>query len=163
MLTSFPLFALTIDNAPELKVLSGSDGAVAAALAELSARVPAVRAVVLHVNRAFHSPFMKAPAVALVAAAEGITLSLPSLPMTSNVTGGWITEDDLSAEYWGRHMAGAVRWQENAQCLLRWKVRRASRLLTVTFHANPSHSLTRSPSYLHGHALRCAGKAFRCP
>jgi acyl transferase domain-containing protein len=112
---------LAADNAPELKVLSGSEGTVAAALTALGARVPAVRATVLHVNRAFHSPFMRTPAAALVAAAKDVALRLPTLPMASNVTGEWITEDDLSAEYWGRHMAGAVRWRENARCLLRWK------------------------------------------
>ena len=110
---------LAADNAPALKVVSGSEKAVASAEATLKAR--GVRVVILHVNRAFHSPLMSASAAQLVEAAQSIELKTPALPMASNVTGEWITEDDLTPEYFGRHMSGAVRWTDDAACLLRWK------------------------------------------
>lgn len=40
--------------------------------------------------------------------------------MTSNVTGGWLSDEACAPEYWGEHMAGTVRWAENVACLLRW-------------------------------------------
>lgn len=75
----------------------------------------------LHVKRAFHSPTLSGAANELtkVVSSYAGQLSEPSCPMVSNVTGSMMTTDDcLNPAYWGRHITGTVRFEENVDILL---------------------------------------------
>ncbi|KAK3239817.1 hypothetical protein CYMTET_50285 [Cymbomonas tetramitiformis] len=108
-------------NTPEDCVLAGT-------VADVEALVPVleeqgIRCSRLHVARGFHSWMMAPAAERVVEYARGgmqARLRSPRIPMTSNVTGGWLSDEACAPEYWGEHMAGTVRWAENVACLLRW-------------------------------------------
>jgi len=110
---------LAAANSPVNQVISGSHEAVAQLEADIVAR--GERCSRLHVKRAFHSELMQPAAAAVERAAERAILSSPVRPLTSNVSGGWMGEACADPAYWGRHMRGTVRWQENVEALLRWE------------------------------------------
>jgi len=72
-------------NSESQVVLSGAKEGIAAA-ATLAAEMK-LRAVVLSVAGAFHSPFMESARVKLAEYLKGVTFNTPQLPVLSNVTG----------------------------------------------------------------------------
>ncbi len=84
--------AIAADNGPRQTVVAGRLGAVEAAVRLCQAR--GLRASVLPVTRAFHSPLVAASeaAIATALAAEGIVP--PSLPVASTISGAWLTADE---------------------------------------------------------------------
>ncbi len=104
-------------NAPGRIVLSGSCQAVERAESELKEAGVACQRV--HVARAFHSPMMTKAAEAVTAQAKSITLHSPAIPLASNLTGDWLTDQEaLDPAYWGHHMLQAVRFEDNVRLLL---------------------------------------------
>ena len=139
-------------NSPVHTVLSGSENAIAAAEKELLGKAAetasdacnfggidpstgaAIRCVRLHVTNAFHSPLMEAAGRTIETYLGALSdrdnvnaSSVPQIPMTSNVTGGWLHDEanlqdcDTSTLYWTRHLLGTVRWLENVKSFLRWE------------------------------------------
>jgi len=112
-------------NSPQHCVLSGTSDAID--LAAESLKACGLRAAKLHVTSGFHSPLMANAARQLagrireVEKNSGVGMKMPRIPMTSNVTGKWFSEDCLDPAYWERHMSGAVAWTANVGALLRWK------------------------------------------
>ncbi|WP_420474262.1 alpha/beta fold hydrolase [Noviherbaspirillum sp. ST9] len=106
-------------NAPDTTVFSGSLAAIESLHHAL--REQSIRCARLHVTHAFHSGLMRPVADAINACMRSITMNMPVIPMTSNVSGGWFDEDMLRPTYWGEHMAGTVKWVDNAASLLQWK------------------------------------------
>jgi acyl transferase domain-containing protein len=96
-------------------------GGPTAAVEDLDRRLAehGVSCIRLRTTHAFHSG-MTEPAVApLTEMARGVTMSPPSIPWISNVTGTWITADDLAdPAYWARHMRSTVRFAEGIGELL---------------------------------------------
>jgi acyl transferase domain-containing protein len=111
-------------NAPNTYVLSGGEKDVQQLRAALDKNKmgvePSIRAVILHVNRAFHSPFMSEAAEVLEKFLLDVNINPPKIPVTSNVTGTWMGEEMLETKYWGDHMRGTVRFVENVKCLAQW-------------------------------------------
>ncbi|HAU1765486.1 TPA: amino acid adenylation domain-containing protein [Legionella pneumophila] len=74
----------------------------------------------LQVNHAFHSElmaFVERPFKDILA---NITLSAPTIPIVSNVTGDWLsTQDALSPDYWYRHMRHTVCFAQGIELLLK--------------------------------------------
>ncbi|SDH31346.1 Acyl transferase domain-containing protein [Lentzea fradiae] len=107
--------ALAAVNAPELGVLSGPEGAIAAREAELAARgVPTRR---LHTGLAFHSPLVEPAVAGLRTAAERVSARPPGLPFVSTVTGTWLTSA-TGPDHWTRHLRATVRFSAGVRTLL---------------------------------------------
>jgi acyl transferase domain-containing protein len=65
----------------------------------------------LPVSHAFHSRLMEPILDDFAAAAAEVAFNEPSLPIVSNVTGGFVREGQMSAaDYWVRHIRGTVRF-----------------------------------------------------
>lgn len=115
--------SLAAVNSPVHHVLSGSRESLDAAAAALEER--GVRAKFLHVSHGFHSGLMLPAAHKIKEYMDSATADIeappaPKIPMTSNVTGRWVSDELASSEYWANHMTGTVRWLDNVQSLLRW-------------------------------------------
>jgi malonyl CoA-acyl carrier protein transacylase len=102
---------VAIDNGPSLCVLTGKPEPVATVEAELSRdRIVARR---VRNSHPVHSSLMDPIVADLVEAVGSATLSAPSVPMVSNVTGNWLSKGEaLDAAYWGRHLVSTVRFAD---------------------------------------------------
>ncbi|TCK23540.1 non-ribosomal peptide synthase protein (TIGR01720 family)/amino acid adenylation domain-containing protein [Ancylobacter aquaticus] len=94
-------------NAPEEVVVSGESEAIAALVADLDAQ--GIRSQRIATSHAFHSHLMDKAVAPFEDKVRGAALSVPHLPVVSNVTG------DLSADlrdpaYWGRQIRQPVRF-----------------------------------------------------
>jgi phthiocerol/phenolphthiocerol synthesis type-I polyketide synthase E len=104
-------------NAPGLTVVSGPEDAVAALEKTLADAGRTARR--LPTTHAFHSAMMAPAAQGLAARVARVRLSAPRIPLVSNVTGTWITDDEATdPAYWTRHMLGTVRFAEGVAELL---------------------------------------------
>ncbi|KVZ41955.1 type I polyketide synthase [Burkholderia ubonensis] len=108
---------IAVRNAPGTLVLAGAEPALADAARALAALDCRCRPV--PVSHPFHTPLMQPAADAL--AAQRIDGATPRIPMTCNVSGGWLGADAASADYWARHLLEPVRWSDNVAALLRWQ------------------------------------------
>ena len=112
-----PGVAVAALNAPGMTVLSGPLDAVEAV--ERTLRERGVACTRLHTSHAFHSPMMDPAVEELRATLAGMTLSAPTLPFLSNVTGTWISEAEARDPlYWARHLRQPVRFSDGVGELL---------------------------------------------
>ena len=73
----------------------------------------------LKLNHAFHSRLMESIESSFKSIFANITLSPPSIPIISNVTGDWLSESDaVNPDYWYRHLRQAVQWCKGIKLLL---------------------------------------------
>jgi acyl transferase domain-containing protein len=110
--------AIATVNAPSLCVASGPEAGVA----ELERRLGDAGIVArrLATTHAFHSATMQPVAEPLARLAATVRLRPPQLPMISNVTGTWLTDQEATDPgYWTRHLLGTVRFAEGVGELLR--------------------------------------------
>ena len=127
---------LACDNDPARVVFSGTPGVVARAKARLDAAGQdrygrAIKTRQLHVTHAFHSSLMAPAADKIRDLVDGFNgpgagggaqaFAASQIPVTSNVTGGWMGDETLRGEYWGQQIVGSVLWVKNVEALLRWK------------------------------------------
>mmetsp|Transcript_3790 Transcript_3790/g.8250 ORF Transcript_3790/g.8250 Transcript_3790/m.8250 type:complete len:2650 (-) Transcript_3790:57-8006(-) len=114
--------AVAAINGPEHVVISGSTQAIGV-LAE-SLESDGIMCRLLKVSHAFHSEMMSPVAARLVQCAESIKVGIPCIPLTSNVTGRWISggsDHEMSdPQYWAQQVVGTVRWKDNVDAVLRW-------------------------------------------
>lgn len=105
-------------NAPKLCVLAGPEEDVVALERDLAARQVVTRR--LHTSHAFHSQMMDPILGAFRSEVAKVTLSAPTLPFLSNVTGTWITDEQAtSPDYWTRHLREGVRFSDGLRELLK--------------------------------------------
>ncbi len=105
-------------NAPGLCVVSGSHEGVAAFEQELATRRVAARR--LKTSHAFHSALVAPVIEPFEALVRGVTLHAPTIPVVSNVTGRWLTEQEATdPRYWARHLREPVRFADGVGELLR--------------------------------------------
>lgn len=103
-------------NGPGSCVLAGPAPAIDAVEARL--RELDVDARRLRTSHAFHSRMMDPILDAFALELERVSLSAPSMPYISNVTGDWITEAQAtSPSYWLDHLRGTVRFADGARVL----------------------------------------------
>jgi acyl transferase domain-containing protein len=104
-------------NADSLCVVAGPVDAVERLRQRLAASGVGCR--LLHTSHAFHSPLMQEAVHPFREEAGRIRLHPPRIPVSSNVSGTWI-EDDQATDpgYWGTHLRSTVRFADNLSTLL---------------------------------------------
>jgi amino acid adenylation domain-containing protein/non-ribosomal peptide synthase protein (TIGR01720 family) len=108
--------AIAAINAPELVVISGESEPLQEALAALTRQD--VDHQLLKVNRAFHSPMVKAVSDELLQAVAAVELGPARLPLISNLTGTRVaTGDTLDTDYWCRQTLAPVRFMDSVQAV----------------------------------------------
>ncbi|MCL2104531.1 MAG: ACP S-malonyltransferase [Kiritimatiellaeota bacterium] len=96
-------------NSDSQVVLSGARGGVVQA--EALCKEMGLRAIVLQVAGAFHSPLMASAREKLAGVLEGITFNVPDIPVLSNVTGAPHSADPGAVkEAMLRQVTESVRW-----------------------------------------------------
>ncbi|MEU4254231.1 SDR family NAD(P)-dependent oxidoreductase, partial [Amycolatopsis sp. NPDC026612] len=94
-------------NGPGAVVLAGPAESIDALEVERAKRLP--------VSHAFHSGLMEPMLAEFARALDGITFHEPTMPVVSNVTGGF--GDQGSIEYWVRHVRDTVRFADGLTTL----------------------------------------------
>ena len=122
-------------NAPGSVVISGPEAPVLA-LAE-TLRAQGRRVHRLAVSHAFHSSLMEPMLLEFNTVASGMTVSAPTIPVVSNLTGEVAGPDFGTAEYWGRHVRDAVRFADGVTTL-------AAAGVTRFLEVGPASGLTAS-------------------
>jgi acyl transferase domain-containing protein len=110
--------SLSATNGPHFCVVGGTGEAVSELDRQLTGH--GVSCLRLRTTHAFHSALME-PAVAPFTKMAGtVRMQAPAIPFVSNVTGTWITANDLAdPAYWARHLRQTVRFAEGIGELLR--------------------------------------------
>jgi len=109
-------------NGPALCVVSGEPEKMAALEERLEAS--GVPCQPLQTSAAFHSGLMKNVVAPLTLAARRVRIGKPAIPFVSNVTGTWITAEQLAdREYWGRQAREAVQFAAGVRELMRFGTR----------------------------------------
>ncbi len=104
-------------NAPDLLVVSGPAGPLAAAQAAIEAAGGLCRP--LRTSHAFHSAMMAPAEAAFRAVLRGIDFRPPEIPIVANLTGTWLSADEaMDPETWVRQLGAPVRFAEGVACLL---------------------------------------------
>ncbi|MGW2161405.1 SDR family NAD(P)-dependent oxidoreductase [Nonomuraea sp. NPDC001699] len=102
--------SLAAVNGPASVVIAGAEAAVGrvAALLEADGR----KTTRLKVSHAFHSPLMEPMLGEFRQVAEGLTFSPPRIPIVSSVTGGLVTGELCSPDYWVEQVRRPVRFAD---------------------------------------------------
>jgi thioester reductase-like protein len=109
--------SLAAINSPAQCVLSGPTAEIQTLQQYLSSL--GITCQILHTSHAFHSSMMDPIIDAFISEAEHITRKPPTIPYLSNVTGTWITEEQIrDARYWATHLRQTVRFSDGLETLL---------------------------------------------
>jgi len=109
--------ALAAVNAPGMCVVSGTHEAVDAL--ELHLNREGHRCRRLHTSHAFHSAMMDPILKKFEQAVKEITLNEPEIPYISNVTGTWISNDEVTVPaYWVNHLRRTVRFADGVKQMI---------------------------------------------
>ena len=109
--------AIAAVNAPTLTVVSGDEADIQALADRLPGRGIACQR--LHTSHAFHSPSMAGVAAPLAAAVAAVQRHPPTIPLLSNLTGGWLSDDQaMDPDYWARQLREPVRFADGLATLL---------------------------------------------
>jgi acyl transferase domain-containing protein len=103
-------------NAPALCAVSGPAEAITDLLRRLEAE--GIESAALHTSHAFHSSMMEPALAPFTAVLKDITLSPPSIPYISNVTGTWITDEQATSQaYYANHLRRAVQFEAGVRTI----------------------------------------------
>jgi len=102
-------------NEPKQTVISGQVAAVKAA-AELAKARGALKAVLLPVSGAFHSPLLKESAAEFADYLGQFEIRAPGFPVIANVTGQPVTTADQVRDCLRRQLISPVRWVATIGC-----------------------------------------------
>jgi acyl transferase domain-containing protein/acyl carrier protein len=108
---------LAVINAPELCVVSGKTEKINSFEKVLTEKE--ISSAFLHTSHAFHSSMMEPVLDEFKTIVENIKLNSPTIPYMSNVTGGFISDEDaVNPNYYVNHLRYTVRFAENITNLL---------------------------------------------
>ncbi|HEX6096633.1 MAG TPA: SDR family NAD(P)-dependent oxidoreductase [Thermoanaerobaculia bacterium] len=107
---------ISVINGPQDTVVGGPTEAVAAFGEALEADGVHCHRVAIDV--AAHTTLVAPIAEYLQDLAGTLRLSPPTIPCVSNLTGTWVTRDDIRPEYWGAHLRETVRFGDGLATLL---------------------------------------------
>lgn len=113
--------AIAAINGPENTVISGTESAIAGAIADLKAA--GIRTRKLAVSHAFHSPLMQPMVQEFNQVLTQVKFSLPQIPFISNVTGELINQEIATPEYWCNHILQPVKFFDGMKALQQQKCR----------------------------------------
>lgn len=106
-----PGLSLAAHNAPSRCVVAGDAQAIASFEAEQEAKGVACRR--LFTSHAFHSEMMQPMLDSFIKEVKKIQLHEPQIPYISNLTGKWITKEDVQdPNYWAKHLRNTVRFSD---------------------------------------------------
>jgi [acyl-carrier-protein] S-malonyltransferase len=114
--TGEPVAAANL-NSPSQTVISGAKAAVEKA-SEIAKAKGARRAVMLPVSAPFHCVLMQPAQEEVARVLAGITLSDPTIPVASNVTGTLVTTAEEARNALIQQVTGAVRWVDCIHALV---------------------------------------------
>jgi acyl transferase domain-containing protein/acyl carrier protein len=109
------LVSLAAYNSPNETTLSGTLGAVEAAMAEL--RASGIYCQLLQGKVAAHSPLMQPVVDGLSRLVHTLSYSEPHTPLVSGVTGSWADSDISSGDYWLKHIQKPVQFYQGMETL----------------------------------------------
>jgi|AntAceMinimDraft_12_1070368.scaffolds.fasta_scaffold00152_20 amino acid adenylation domain-containing protein len=76
----------------------------------------------LKTSHAFHSHMLAPAKQAFAELVAGMTLSAPTIPVVSNVTGTWLQANEATdPDYWARHLLAPVQFAQGLQTLSDWQ------------------------------------------
>jgi acyl transferase domain-containing protein/NADP-dependent 3-hydroxy acid dehydrogenase YdfG/acyl carrier protein len=103
--------AVAVSNAPSACVMAGTNSAIADLQAKLQAQ--GINCRQLHTSHAFHSPMMEPMINPFIELLAKVTFNSPQIPFISNVTGTWITTEEVTnPDYWAKHLRQSVLFNE---------------------------------------------------
>jgi acyl transferase domain-containing protein/acyl carrier protein len=103
---------IAVVNGPSASVASGPVAAIDALFEQLTGREIDVRRIRIHV--AAHSRMLDPILDEFHAYTKTIALKTPTLPLMSNVSGTWMTEEQATDPgYWVKHLRQTVRFSDN--------------------------------------------------
>jgi acyl transferase domain-containing protein/acyl carrier protein len=108
--------SLAAVNSPTSMVVSGETDAIEQLVETVASQ--GVRAKVLPVDYAFHSPQMEPFRLEMAQAISALKSDLPSIAVYSSVTGAQATADDFGSDYWGRNIRQTVRFATAVNAML---------------------------------------------
>ncbi|HYH96004.1 type I polyketide synthase, partial [Hyalangium sp.] len=109
--------AVAAENGPKNTLVAGEKEALAELLVRLEQRGIFCRRV--RMGFASHSPQMEGPAAELRKKLAGLRPRPGDVRMLSTVTGEWVEDSELTAEYWGRNLREPVRFWSAVKRLAR--------------------------------------------
>lgn len=108
--------SLAAVNGSHLCVVAGPETAVSTLKTHLEQQGISCR--LLHTSHAFHSHMMQPIAATFMDYVAQFTRKPPQIPLTSNVTGTWLTaEEAIDPAYWARHLLQTVRFADGIQTI----------------------------------------------
>jgi iturin family lipopeptide synthetase A len=109
--------SLAAVNSPQRCVVSGTKTAINTFQEELNKRECQTRR--LHTSHAFHSPMMEPIEGEYKKVLETIKFRKPQIPYISNVSGTWITVQEIfNPDYWINHLKKTVQFSNGIETLL---------------------------------------------
>lgn len=111
---------LAVHNAPNLCVVAGAKESIIQFECAIKPLLKSndLSCKTLHTSHAFHSYFMESILDAFYDSSLKYAMSEPSIPYISNVTGQWISQEDLSNKrYWTKHLRGTVLFSKGIETL----------------------------------------------
>ena len=109
--------SLAAKNGPRQHVVAGDIASIDRLESHLKATGKSGRRLV--VSRAFHSDLMDPILAAFRDEVATVSLHAPNIPIQSNLTGKWLTDEDATnPDYWVRHLRHGVRFSDNIHSLL---------------------------------------------
>lgn len=130
----FGRLVVASENAPSLTVVSGTAQEIRELTDILIKAEVEIREIPL--NTAAHSPLFDPILPAFEEKLRSITLNAPTKPVTCNLTGGWLSDENATDPmYWVRHFRHTVKFGENVEQIL-------AEPGTVLLECGPGRSLT---------------------
>ena len=107
--------AIAALNGSQNTVISGERSAVQEILQTLATE--GIEARTLNVSHAFHSPLMEPMLAEFAQIAAEIDYANPKIPLISNLTGDWVTDEITRPDYWCRHVRETVQFTTSLETL----------------------------------------------
>ena len=107
---------IAVVNAPNITVVSAAMQDMADF--ELLLNEKNIKFRKLETSHGFHSRMMEAAALEFAEVVRNISAEKPRLPLGSNFTGDWMTDEQVSnPEYWSNHLRHTVRFGDNLNAI----------------------------------------------